>query len=93
MPTIRIITSVGAIKLLDMFDMGTPSGGRISTRILEGNWDAFVSELRNSADYFLSKEGFSAWMQVLIKLGVAQLVVDNTPLRKSFTILGWTIGL
>ena len=91
MATIQILNIAAFAGLLDILDSG--AGTRISSYLMagdfEGSWQALVSSSKN----IFAGGGFRDVMGILAKAGIARFVVDNTPMKKSFTIGKLTVGI
>ena len=93
MPTIRLLSASAWWKLANMLDEGTPGSARVSDNIMRGDYEGALICAREGLNYIGSKEGLQRILETLVTLGLAQWVVDQTPLKKSFTLFGFTIGL
>ena len=91
MPTIQILNVAAFAGLLDILDSG--GGTRISDFLMSGDFKGAWQALITSSKAIFEGGGFADIMSILAKAGIARFVVDNTPLRKQFTIGKITVGI
>ena len=89
---IQILDFAAFVKLLWMVNEGQPGSTTISDALMQGNFKWAGQEMKQSADYIFSTEGFQNIMNIAVKYGIAKFVVEATPLKRSFTLFGIEVG-